>query len=243
MNTDILCKLKSIWQSAFQEPMDAIDKFFSTAFSPERCLFLTENEVPVSALYWFDCEYDGGKLAYIYAVATHPDHRGKGLASRLLNQAHVHLKDLGYAGCVLKPAAGLFPFYERLGYVTSGYIRRFTAEAGNTPSEIKALSADAYGRLRKNYLPAESIIQEGVALEFLHTYANFYAAKDALFCVAREEAVFFEYLGNPNSAPGILAALSIEQAEFPTPGNDIPFAMWHPLNCTKMPGYLGISLE
>lgn len=243
VTTDVLRQLKSIWQLAFNEPPAAIDGFFAIAFSPDRCRYLTENGVPVSALYWLDCEYEGGKLAYIYAVATHPDHCGKGLASQLLNETHAHLKALGYAGAVLKPANGLFPFYERLGYKTSGYIRRFSAEASNNPIPIRQLSAAAYGLLRRSYLPENGIRQEGVTLDFLDTFAAFYASEDALVCVAKEEPVILEYLGNRNSAPGILASLEINSAEIPTPGDEIPFAMFYPLNCTKTPGYLGITLE
>ena len=240
MNTD---GLKQLWKTVFGDPDSFIETFFDIAFSPDRCRCVEENGKVISALYWFDCQYDGGKLAYIYAVATHPDHRGKGLASRLLLQTHSHLKALGYAGCVLKPAKGLFPYYERLGYVTSGFISRFSAEAAGLPAEIRRLSPAEYGRLRRKHLPDDGIIQEGITLDFLCAFAKLYASNDALFCVSKEEPVFFEYLGNPDSAPGILAALGINRADIPTTGNEIPFAMWYPLNCTKTPGYLGISLE
>ena len=86
-------------------------------------------------------------------------------------------------------------------------------------------------------------MQEGVTLAFLYSFAQFYATDDALFCIYREEPVIFEYLGNPDSAPGILGAFGVQEAEIPTFGQDIPYTMWHPLNCTKMPGYLGITLE
>lgn len=240
MNTD---SLKCLWKTVFGDPDEAIEAFFDRAYSADRCRYIEEDGILLSALYWLDCEYEGGKLAYIYAVATHPAHRGKGLASKLLEETHAHLKALGYAGAVLKPAKGLFPFYERLGYVTSGFISRFHAASASVPTEIKELSVAEYGRLRCSYLPENGIVQEGVTLDYLHAYAKFFASKDALFCVGREEPVIFEYLGNPDSAPGILAALEIPSAEIPTAGDEIPFAMWHPLNCTKMPGYLGISLE
>ena len=240
MNTD---GLKQLWKTVFGDPDSFIDTFFNIAFSPDRCRFTEENGNTICALHWFDCEYEFGKLAYIYAVATHPNHRGKGLASQLLKETHSHLKALGYAGVVLKPAKGLFPFYERLGYVTSGYIRRFTVTAGVSPAAIKEICAEDYGRLRRAYLPENGIIQEGITLAFLQTFARFYAAEDALLCVSRDEPTVFEYLGNPYSAPAILAALGIKSAEIPTAGSDIPFAMFCPLNCTKIPGYLGISLE
>ena len=241
MNTDAL---KGLWKTVFGDPDSFIDAFFCIAFSPDRCRYLEENGEIVSALYWFDCSYEGGKLAYIYAVATHPEHRGKGLASRLLQQTHEQLKTQGYAGAVLKPAKGLFPFYERLGYVTSGFVRRFHAEPSNVvPTVLKELSANEYSLRRRSFLPENAVIQEGITLEFLHCFASFYAADDALICVSREEGAVFEYLGNPHSAPGILAALGIREAEIPTIGNTIPFAMFLPLNCTKTPSYLGLSLE
>ena len=239
MNTD---GLKQLWKTVFGDTDAFINTFFEIAFSPDRCRFIEENGKIVSALYWFDCEYDGGKLAYIYAVATDPNHRGKGLASRLMTQTHDHLKTLGYAGAVLKPAKGLFPFYERLGYRTSGYIHRFTANAGN-PISLTELSAADFAQLRRRYLPRDGVRQEGLTLDFLHSFAHFYAAEDALVCAAPQEGLLFEYLGNPHSAPGILSTLGIKTAEIPTPGNDIPYTMFYPLNCTKIPGYLGITLE
>ena len=240
VNTDCL---KSLWKTVFGDPDSFIDAFFHIAYSPERCRFIEAQGQIVSALYWFDCSYEGGKLAYIYAVATHPDHRGKGLASRLLLETHDHLKAIGYAGTVLKPAKGLFPFYEKLGYETSGYIQRFTADAADAPLPLSQISAEEYGRLRKAFLPENGILQEGLTLEFLSTFASFYVHTDALVCASEAEQVVFEYLGNSHSAPGILRALNIKTAKIPTPGQEIPFAMWCPLNCTKKPGYLGISLE
>ena len=235
-------KLRDLWKTVFGDTDPFLDAFFSIAYSPDRCRYLMEDGAVVSALYWFDCEYKGGRLAYIYAVATDPDHRGKGLASRLMTQTHAHLKEMGYAGAVLKPAKGLFPFYERLGYHTSGYICRFAAEAGE-PIPLQELSAAEFGHLRRKYLPEDGVRQEGLTLDFLHSFARFYAAEDALVCAAPLEGVIFEYLGNSHSAPGILGALGISQAEIPTPGQEIPYTMFCPLNCTKTPGYLGITLE
>ena len=240
MNTD---SLKALWKTVFGDTDGFIDDFFRTAYSPERCRFIEENGKAICALYWFDCSYSGGKLAYIYAVATHPQHRGKGLASQLMRQTHDHLKQLGYAGTVLKPAQGLFPFYERLGYGTSGFIRRFHECAATVPAELTELTPKEYGHHRRSFLPADGVIQEDLILDFLHSYASFYAGSDALICALPQEGIVFEYLGNPHSAPGILAALGVSEAEIPTVGNEIPFAMFHPLNCTKVPGYLGISLE
>lgn len=240
MNTD---SLKQLWKTVFGDPDAFIDAFFRVAYSPERCRCIEENGQAISALYWLDCECEDRKLAYIYAVATDPAHRGKGLASQLLTDTHAQLKASGYSGAVLKPAKGLFPFYERLGYTTTGYVRCFHAEAAAEPVALKALSAEEHALLRRSYLPENSVLQEGVTLEFLHLFARAYAAQDALICVDREEPVVLEYLGNPDSAPGILAALGIGHAEIRTPGQDIPFVMYFGLDSSPAPGYLGITLE
>ena len=240
MNTDSLRKL---WKIVFGDTDAFLDNFFSIAYSPERCKFYEQDGEAICALYWFDCAYNGGKLAYIYAVATHPDHRGQGLASRLMAETHDHLKALDYAGAVLKPAKGLFPFYERLGYETCGYISRFTAEADEEPAKLTALTPDAYAAARQEILPKNMVDPQGTMLALLNTYARFYAFSGGIICVAKEEPVVFEYLGDPNLAPSILAALHINHAEIPTFGKDIPYAMWRPLNAANTPGYLGIALE
>lgn len=239
MNTK---QLKELWKLVFGDPDSAIDTFFRTAYSPDRCRYLEENGQPVSALYWLDCEYTGGKLAYIYAVATHPDHRGKGLASKLINETHQLLKMQGYAGAVLKPAKGLFPFYERLGYATCGYINTFHAKAGD-PLPLQELDTAAYARRRREFLPANSVIQEGATLDFLMTYAKVYDAGNALVCLYPDEQIIFEFLGDPAAASGILGMLQIPEAHFITAGTDIPYVMHYPLNCPEKPGYLGITLE
>ena len=239
MSTD---ELKSLWKTVFGDPDSFIDAFFAIAYSPDRCRYVEENGQAVSALYWFDCEYEGGKLAYIYAVATHPDHRGKGLASRLLEETHAHLKALGYAGAVLKPAKGLFPFYERLGYQTCGYVHRFHAKAGDS-IPLQELDTEAFARRRREFLPPNSVIQEGAALEFLMTYAKAYDTGNALVCLYPDEQIILEFLGDSTAAAGILGALKIPEAHFITTGNKLPYVMHFPLNCTKTPGYLGITLE
>ena len=243
MNTEIVSGLRSLWKAVFNDSDAFLDAFFQIAYSPDRCRYHAQDGQILSALYWFDCQYAGRKLAYIYAVATDPAHRGKGLASQLLNETHSHLKAQGYSGAVLKPAEGLFPFYERLGYRTSCYVNRCVVETGTVAAQIKALSPSEYARLRRAYLPKNGITQEGVTLEFLHTFGQFYAAADALICIASDRSAIFEYLGNPDSAPGILRSLGIQQASLTTPGSKIPFAMYNPLDDAPAPCYLGITLE
>lgn len=247
MPTDLLpiAELKQLWQQAFREPMDSIDLFFRTGFSPERCLYTQKEGRTVCALYWFDCQWQQKRLAYIYALATLESHRGQGLAGQLLARTHRHLARLGYHGVILKPTDGLFPFYEKQGYVTSGYIRRLNLEAGPVPVPVKELSKEDYARLRRQYLSSDSVIQEGAALDYLHTYARFWEGPECVLCTLRNEPEMLEFLGAPGCAPGVLCALNIQKATPITPGYHTPFLMYHSLTCTEEEGpvYLGLSLE
>ena len=97
--------LRELWKEAFGDSDAFLDGFFATGFSPTRCRVLDWNGRCAAALYWFDCSIEGKKLAYIYAVATLEDFRGKGFCRQLMEKTHRDLQASGYAGCVLVPGS------------------------------------------------------------------------------------------------------------------------------------------
>ena len=236
-------KLRYLWKLVFGDTDAFLDGFFSTAYSPERCRYLTDGETVTSVLYWLDCELAGEKYAYLYAVATHPDHRGKGLCRSLMAQTHVHLRAQGYAGAVLVPQEeSLRTFYGKTGYKTVSNIAEFTAVPGEKPVSLRPIDAQEYATLRRQYLPEGGLLQEGESIAFLSTYASFYAGTDFLLCVYPEEDFLWgmELLGNQEAAPGILKALGCVRGRFRMPGQDKPFAMFLPLKAdAPVPAYLG----
>ncbi len=244
MNADAL---KHLWAEAFGDTQDTIDAFFATGFSPDRHHSILENGEPVSALYWFDCHLDGQKLAYIYAVATAKQHRGKGLAHRLMDETHRILQNRGYAGAVLVPGSGeLFAFYGAMGYRTASTVTEFTCTPADTSAALTEIGPDRYAKLRNTFLPAGSVVQETAALSYLHTYARFYEGADFLLAAAAEGSTLYvqELLGNPDAAPEILRTLSAETGRFRTPGPGRDFAMCLPLtdSCPAI-GYFGLALD
>ena len=73
------------------------------------------------------------RVASIGAVATDPDHRGHGLASRLMTDAREHaVRD----GASLMLISGLRGLYHRLGYVQVGDFRRFEIPAGEPDPQV-----------------------------------------------------------------------------------------------------------
>lgn len=246
MNAEQL-HLRRLWQSAFGDTDKTLDAFFATGFSPQRYHCIYEKDIPVSALYWFDCTLQGRRLAYLYAVATLPSHRGRGLARQLLEDTHLRLQKSGYAGAILVPGdKDLFGFYGKLGYQTAGTVTEFWANAGDKPVSLTPINTCQYARLRNTYLPTGSVTMQVAAFRFLETQAQFYQGENFLLAAAREGDTLLvqELLGNDAAAPGILRALGLPEGRFRTPGNGKAFGMLLPLQADcPIPAYVGPALD
>ena len=238
--------LRQLWKQAFGDTDSFLDGFFETGFSPERCRCITVRGQLAAALYWFDCQWQGKKIAYLYAVATDENFRGKGLCRALMEDNHRHLKALGYAGAALVPGnKGLFALYEKLGYTPFCPMQTVTAVAESTPANIQPVNADVYQKLRKNYLPIESVIQGNEALVFAATFCDLFAGENMLMCLSREKDTLYfqEYLGNPALLGGVINALNGKKALVRLPGGQ-PYAMYYSLDDSRhLPAYFGIPLN
>ncbi len=239
--------LRKLWQEAFGDSDQALDAFAATGYSPDRYHCIEENGIPVSALYWFDCELSGYKLAYIYAVATLKSHRGQGLARRLMTETHEILKEKGYAGAILVPGKKeLFAFYEKLGYRVATKAEDFSAFATDLPVFISEIYPAEYATWRRKYLPEGGVVQEWETLSYLATYAKFYKGEDFLLSATKdgETLLVHEILGNTNCCGNILCALACKAGHFRTPGTGRDFAMYLPLTADcPQPRYFGLALD
>lgn len=240
--------LRSLWQQVFGDTEDFLDAFFSTAYSPLRCRCAIENGETVGVLYWLDVLCRDQKMAYLYAVATHPNHRGKGVCRRLMADTHALLKQQGYAGALLVPQEeGLRQMYASFGYREATTLCETFCAAGDTPASLHRIDREEYARLRRQYLPEGGAIQEGESLRFLETQTSFYRGPKFLLAAreVEENSLFgYELLGSTEAAPGILKALGCSQGTFRTPGTRIPFAMFLPLEeNAKSPAYLGFAFD
>lgn len=242
-----LPRLRQLWQTAFGDTDDFLDSFYETAFMPENCLCIFENDTPAAVLYWIDCELDGHKLAYIYAVVTDPAFRGRGLCRQLMNSTHELLQNRDYAGAVLVPQQeGLRAMYAGMGYKNCGGLRQFSCTAGDAPVSLHAIGPDEFAALRRRMLPEGAVIQEGMGLAFLARQLQFYAGDGILLAAYAENDTLFvpELLGDPENAPGILRELGSFQGVFRTPGIQKPFAMFHPLTKNiPSPEYFGFAFD
>lgn len=241
-------ELRTLWKRAFGDTEGFLDAFFQTAFSPERSLAAFFGEQLAGMLHWFDTELEGRKYAYIYAVATKPEFRGRGVCRELMVRTHGILKDRGYAGALLVPQTeDLRRMYAAFGYADCGSIREWFCAAGSKPVDIHVIDPSEYARLRRQLLPRGSVVQEGENLDFLQTQVCFYRGTDFLLAAqSTPEGALFgtELLGNTDVAPGILLSLGYAQGTFRSPGNQKQYAMFLPLTQdAPAPSYFGFSFD
>ena len=238
---------RTLWQDAFGDTDGFLDSFFRTAYSPDRCRCVLVDDEIAAILYWIDCTLEAQRLAYIYAVVTRPDHRGKGLCRKLMEDTHALLAQRGYSGALLVPQKeSLRQMYAGMGYRNIGGLAEFRCQAGSTPLPLRAVGPEEYAALRRSLLPPDSVIQEGAGLAFLAEQLQFYAGQDVLLAAYAENKTLFvpELLGHPENAPGILRELGVIQGIFRTPGIQKPFAMYHSLREPAVfPGHFGFAFD
>lgn len=147
--------LEAIWLSSFPEDSPAdIAFFWDSGFRPEQAVVHTVAGRPVSMLFLLPAALSLPghphtlPVAYVYAAATMPEFRGRGIFSSLLDTAHNMARRSGMRATFLRPAQpSLEPFYARLGYrpAIRAAIRTMTRrdienQAAETASPVRRLS-------------------------------------------------------------------------------------------------------
>lgn len=238
--------LRQLWKQAFGDTDAFLDCFFSVAYAPQRCRCVYQGDTLAAMLYWFDCSWNGRKLAYLYGVATDKAFQGQGLCRALIEDAHRHLKAQGYHGSILVPRTPeLFAMYAKMGYATCSGVSQFICQAG-TPAALQRIRMEEYAALRRQFLPEGGVVQEGETLALLQTYSAFYTGENVLLAVYVDEGklTVCELLGAPEAASGVIAALGHTEGKVRIPGSQTPFAMYRSLTeDPSAPGYFGLALD
>ncbi len=241
-------ELKELWKEAFGDSDAFLDVFFTKVYSKDRTRIQRTDGKISSALYFFNCEFNGKKIAYLYAIATKKEFRNRGLCNALMKDTHTHLKELGYAGAILCPASdSLFGFYEKMGYKTCAYIDEEEAYAEKGDIILNKISGEEYMRLRRDFLPLNGVIQENENLDFLNTETEFFKADEAMFTSRRSNNGLFvsEFWGNKSLFNKIVYLMDCKKGIFRSMGNKKPFAMYLPFHSsdTDYPDYLGFAFD
>ncbi len=116
-NSDIIM-LTALWEEVFLDDSKFIIDCIKSFAGIENVYVAQTKEKEIEAMMMaVPCYLNEKKGAYLYALATKKEARGKGIMSGLMDFAKKDYEKDGAAFSVLVPAeAGLIPFYEKRGY-------------------------------------------------------------------------------------------------------------------------------
>lgn len=251
--------LTALWQTCFGDEKAQIDAFWRALWQHIRVFAAYEGSTPASMLCalptaLIDDAGESRPAAYLYAVCTAPQQRGRGLCASLLAYAEKALQKDGCRFAALVPSnRELFGFYQKLGYQAAFFHREYTVSAEKGTAKIGKLDADGYRNLREMQLYGAFLSYPLPLLQWQASAApGLYRVEtaDAVCCCAAERAgerlLCKELLPDcPEAAAALAAKLGCKDARVRTCGGDTPFGMVKPFGAFPAPmeAYLGLAFD
>lgn len=123
---DDVPSLKSLWHTVFGDDMRYLDGFYRILYKPERCGIVEVNGKIVSAAYLIPGAYYAGKsFAYLFAVATYEEFRGRGYAALIAKNLCDDAFLAGVSGIATLPATPeLISYYKRSLGMSEGFKKK-----------------------------------------------------------------------------------------------------------------------
>ena len=134
-------EMRAMWHDIFGDEIHEIDSFL-VEHSDAIPLIHKEEGCVVSMLYIVPLQMWGKRVAYIYAVATKPEYRGQGIASKLITEALQRIKASGRfdIAALIPSSTESKRLYERLGFVDTQTPMEFPASdylgTGSVPHDL-----------------------------------------------------------------------------------------------------------
>jgi hypothetical protein len=156
----------NIWEKCFGDEKEYIEMYLDNRFETENMLVIHDDGRPVSMASFLPVEimingeYRSAK--YVYAVATLPEYRDKGYASKILKYAADKYK----MPLILQPESEeLVKYYENIGYVTGfkdspSWIHEYrSCELTDMAFEVSDASARKYMEIRDKHFEKDGYVK------------------------------------------------------------------------------------
>lgn len=115
--TEDMRGIQEVWRICFGDEETFVHSFLARYYFKDNAFVHYEEGRVVSMAFCVPCVTELGPTAYLYAIATLPEYRGRGYAASLVRQALASARQCGYTAAMLIPAdSGLKDFYLRLGF-------------------------------------------------------------------------------------------------------------------------------
>lgn len=216
--------LSELWHTVFGDDYDYINLFFKNEYSLCDTFAEIIDGRAVSVLYLLNCRIDfNGKIykgKYLYAAATHPDYRSRGLMGKLINEALAYCKSSSDVDFIsLVPANdGLYGYYGKFGFKEAFYRYETAVEVTDTVTSdslySKAeLSEKDLIRLLNNFKGNRFYFSEkDMAYAFdcvKHSDYSFYktSSDDGYYAVNAEDKTVLDFISAEDNAEKNIAGL------------------------------------
>ncbi len=245
--TDDLAAIRAIWSVAFPEDLAADrDRFLSAVRLSEECLVAEEDGVPISMVFMLPVVYGEQRWQYIYAAATLPQHRGRGVFAALLNAALSQAKEQGFAGSFLHPAEpSLIAYYARFGYRVWNGVRTVSGKAAAGES-VTLLSPADYAARRPALLPPDAVMWEPRFTAYAASCGIAVGTDRALaLCYVQDGTLVIRELFGDVEPSALCAALGCDRFVWRCPDGDEPFMLFLPFvsGVENTSPYVGLALD
>ncbi|MBQ8342185.1 MAG: GNAT family N-acetyltransferase [Clostridia bacterium] len=228
MNDTRYDQCRALYDLAFPGEPAEFTKALFDRYYPDHTRVICEEGRVVAMLFSIPSpiQLENGTLdaRYLYAVATHPDHRGKGLAKQLLAaEAAAH-------PVFLRPmSSSLFDFYGKAGYTPISPVTCLSGKATAPTGRERKLTATAYLALRDEFAFAPFVRPTADFLSLYELGGGFVAyGLDAVALYEKhgDKIWFKEYWGDTLFAPRLASFLGGTHFElrFADPDGE-PFGM------------------
>lgn len=251
--------LSALWRICFGDSEADIEAFWRIA---EPTVFLAKEQGRTVAMLCalsaplIDSCGDALPAAYLYAVCTAPEFRGRGLCSGLLAYAENELKKSAAFAVLVPSGEKLFDFYRKLGYETAFYHQKYRIAASGS-AKIAKLDIDGYRNLREMQLYGDFLSYDTPLLQWQkylseNSGAGLYRIETAqeICCAAAEKhgdtLIIKELLPDcPEAAAALAFRLHCSNAEVRTNAMQQPFGMIKALSDAPVPeqAYLGLAFD
>lgn len=113
--------LKEIWHISFGDSKEYIDMFMEHQFKGALTVVYEEDSKILSMFFLFRCDFSINEKThpsfYLYAAATLPQYRGKGIMGKMLEFSKSYAAEKDFDFIILSPAEkSLYDYYGRFGF-------------------------------------------------------------------------------------------------------------------------------
>ena len=167
-------QLQALWQTCFGDGPEYTGRFFDRYPAQRHAFAAFDGDKVVAMALWLPQTLRQPQgcfpAAYLYAVATDPTCRSRGICRQLMAYTEQTLAGQRIACTTLVPGeSSLFDFYAALGYETAFYCDEWQQAAGQAPAggmRARPVSDREYAQIYRALLPASSVEWDAAALRY-----------------------------------------------------------------------------